>query len=199
MDLFRYYLLIHFAAFIGLAFIFSSYRTWKRTGVFPYKFSNTDSAHDFIGLVYRIIMVAMAATMLINALWPGLYEYLAPVRWLEHDYVRAAAVTILIGSLVFIVVAQVHMSDSWRIGIDTNEKTPLVRRGLFGFSRNPIFVGMRLTLFGFFLALPNAVTLATFLTADALIQVQVRLEEEFLSSSHGEDYAAYCRGVRRWI
>ena len=31
-----------------------------------------------------------------------------------------------------------------------------------------------------------------------LIQIQVRLEEAFLSSAHGGDYAEYCRDVRRW-
>jgi len=32
-----------------------------------------------------------------------------------------------------------------------------------------------------------------------LIQIQVRLEEEFLSRAHGDDNADYGRDVRRWI
>jgi protein-S-isoprenylcysteine O-methyltransferase Ste14 len=32
-----------------------------------------------------------------------------------------------------------------------------------------------------------------------LIQTQVRLEEEFLSRTHGEHYAEYRRRVRRWL
>ena len=34
--------------------------------------------------------------------------------------------------------------------------------GVFGLSRNPIFLGMMLTLLGLFLVIPNAVTLLTF-------------------------------------
>jgi protein-S-isoprenylcysteine O-methyltransferase Ste14 len=34
-----------------------------------------------------------------------------------------------------------QMGDSWRIGIDQEQKTSLVRHGVFKLSRNPIFLG----------------------------------------------------------
>mgnify|MGYP001490612632 CR=1 FL=1 len=66
--------------------------------------------------------------------------------------------------------------------------------GVFRLSRNPIFLGMRLTLLGLFLVIPNAVTLAVLVLGNVLVQVQVRLEEAF-----GEVYARYREQVRRWI
>jgi protein-S-isoprenylcysteine O-methyltransferase Ste14 len=91
------------------------------------------------------------------------------------------------------------MGESWRIGIDEEHRTPLVRKGVFGVSRNPIFLGMISTLLGLFLVTPNAVTLLVLGLGVVLIQIQVRLEEEFLSSAHGEDYEEYRREVRRWL
>jgi protein-S-isoprenylcysteine O-methyltransferase Ste14 len=91
------------------------------------------------------------------------------------------------------------MGESWRIGIDEGHRTPLVRKGVFGYSRNPIFLGMMLTLLGLFLVTPNAVTLLVLGLGVVLIQIQVRLEEEFLSRAHGDDYADYRRDVRRWL
>jgi protein-S-isoprenylcysteine O-methyltransferase Ste14 len=91
------------------------------------------------------------------------------------------------------------MRESWRIVIDEEVKTELVRRGVFRLSRNPIFLGMRIMLIGFFLALPNAVTLAMLLVGDALMQIQVRLEEEHLARMHGENYREYQRKTRRWL
>jgi protein-S-isoprenylcysteine O-methyltransferase Ste14 len=91
------------------------------------------------------------------------------------------------------------MGESWRIGIDEERRAPLVRKGVFGLSRNPIFLGMMLTLLGLFLVTPNAVTLLVLVLGVVLIQIQVRLEEEFLSGVHGEEYAEYRRGVRRWL
>ncbi len=102
-------------------------------------------------------------------------------------------------SLIWIAAAQAQMGSSWRIGIDTQNQTKLVQTGLFRLSRNPIFLGMRLNLLGLFLVLPNAVTLVILLLGDALIQIQVRLEETHLSEAHGEGYQAYCQQVRRWL
>ncbi len=54
-------------------------------------------------------------------------------------------------------------------------------------------------LLGLLLVLPNAVTLATCVLGMALIQIQVRLEEEHLIQLHGEAYRAYQQRVRRWL
>lgn len=101
--------------------------------------------------------------------------------------------------LAWMVVAQAQMGESWRIGIDEEHRTPLVRKGVFDLSRNPIFLGMMLTLAGLFLVIPNAVTLLALVLGAVLIQIQVRLEEEFLSRTHGEEYAEYRREVSRWL
>ena len=106
---------------------------------------------------------------------------------------------LLLISLAWTVVAQAQMGASWRIGIDEERRTPLVREGVFGLSRNPIFLGMMLTLLGLFLVIPSAVTLLVLGLGVVLIQIQVRLEEEFLSGAHGRDYEEYRRGVRRWL
>jgi protein-S-isoprenylcysteine O-methyltransferase Ste14 len=91
------------------------------------------------------------------------------------------------------------MQTSWRIGIDEDVRTDLVQRGLFKISRNPIFLGIRMMLVGLFLVLPNAVMLVIWVVGEMLIQIQVRLEEEFLTRIHGDHYRTYQQQVRRWI
>jgi protein-S-isoprenylcysteine O-methyltransferase Ste14 len=58
---------------------------------------------------------------------------------------------------------------------------------------------MMITLLGLFLVIPNALTLLIFVMGVVLIQIQVRLEEEFLAGAHGEEYEDYRRQVRRWL
>lgn len=45
----------------------------------------------------------------------------------------------------------------------------------------------------------STVTLLVLSLGVMLIQIRVRLEEEFLAAAHGEDYAGYRRRVRRWL
>jgi protein-S-isoprenylcysteine O-methyltransferase Ste14 len=198
-DILRIILPLYLVAYFGVAFVWRSVAVWKQTGVNPYVLGKTDSAHDFIGVVFRLTFALIVAVIIVFAFFSPLYQYAAPLVWIEHAPVKSIGLALLVLSLVWTAIAQLQMGKSWRVGIDRKNRTELVENGLFKISRNPIFLGMRVALLGFFLTLPNAVTLLALVLGDVLMQIQVRLEEEFLRSAHGERYERYCRDVRRWI
>ncbi len=190
---------MYLAAYFFAAFFWRSFVVWKRTGVNPLVFKGSDNAHDYIGRIFKLLFAAVVAAVAVYSISEQLYQYLTPITWLERRWLRAVGVVLLLTSLAWTVVAQAQMGESWRIGIDEERRTPLVRKGVFALSRNPIFLGMISTLLGLFLVTPNAVTLLVFVLGVVLMQIQVRLEEEFLSKTHGEHYAEYRRDVRRWL
>ena len=193
------FLLAYLILFFGLAMILPSYRVWKTTGVNPYKFGKSESTHDYVGVLFRLTILAVALVVILFVFLPSLYKYLVPVSYLSNPTLSIIGQILLTLTLGWVLIAQVHMQKSWRIGIDENVKTELIQTGLFKISRNPIFLGMRIMLLGLFLVLPNAATLVTLFYGELLIQIQVRLEEEFLTRIHGEAYRAYRKQVRRWI
>ena len=195
----RYLLPTYLVTYFLVVFVLPTYRVRKRTGINPVTFSRTESAHDLIGTFFKLIMAGLAAVVVISTFFPQLDHYLLPVFWLNGPITRYIGVGLLLIALVWIIVAQLQMGDSWRIGIDEKKATGLVRSGVFGFSRNPIFLGMLASLLGFFLALPNAFTLLFLTLGWVLIQIQVRLEEEWLRRIHGDAYSEYERNVRRWL
>lgn len=195
----KLFLPLYLLLFFGLAMALPSYRIWKTTGVNPYKFGSSDSAHDYIGRLFRLTLIATSIVVVFYAFLPSLYEYLIPISYLAHPALPTMGVVLLILAVVWVLIAQIHMQRSWRIGIDEDIKTELIQTGLFKLSRNPIFLGMRIMLLGLFLILPNAATLVVLIAGDLLIQIQVRLEEEFLTRTHGKSYLAYQKQVRRWI
>ena len=200
MDLFlRYFLPIYLLAFFGVAFVWRSMLVWKQTGINPYRLGNSDTAYDFIGLLFRLTLAACAATVMLYAVLPAAYPLFAPIPWLQHPVLMYLGLALLVVAVIWGLVAPSQMGQAWRIGIDANQRTDLVESGLFRISRNPIFLGMRLILVGFFLILPNAATLTIWVLGDALMQIQARLEEEHLTRLHGDRYQAYCRRVRRWL
>lgn len=198
-SFFKYALLFYYTAFFLFAMVLPTYRVWKITGINPYKLGSSDSAHDFIGKLFRFTLVACALVILSYVFFPLVYRQLIDIPYLQDDLFVWMGVVLLTFSLGWVLLAQSQMQESWRIGIDENVKTDLIQRGVFKFSRNPIFLGMRLMLIGLFLILPNAVMLTIWIAGEILIQIQVRLEEEYLARIHGETYRVYQGQVRRWI
>ena len=195
----RYFLPVYLLAYIIAAFFWRSYVVWKKTGVNPVVFKGSDSAHDFIGRIFKALFAVIVAIVVVYAFIPSVYRYVKPIQSLERTSVRLTGFILLLVSLVWTVIAQAQMGNSWRIGIDTEHRTRLVQTGVFRLSRNPIFFGMIVTLLGLFLVIPSVGTFITLLVGVILIGIQVRLEEEYLTSTHGDTYTEYRRNVRRWI
>lgn len=191
-------LLVYFLLFFGAAFVWPTARLWRRDRINALVLPRDDSPQGVIATWFRLLIVGLLVGIL--ALSMGVpSEALGRLTWLEQPILAVVGWGLLAASFVWIVVAQAQMGRSWRIGIDKGSRPPLVREGLFGHSRNPIFLGMRANLAGLFLVLPNSFTLAALLLAEALIQVQVRHEEAHLSAAFGEEYDSYRAAVRRWI
>ncbi len=198
-TLLKIFLPIYFLLFFGLAMLWRSYIAWKRTGINPYKLGNGDTVHDFVGKLFRLTLIAAALIVFVFSFLDQYYEWLSPIAWMNSFVLMILGIALLVLALIWVLVAQLQMGDSWRIGIDEESKSALVQHGLFGVSRNPIFLGMLIMLVGLLLLLPTAATLTVTVLGFVLIHVQVRLEEAFLTEKYGEDYRKYQMSVRRWI
>lgn len=193
------YLFIFFIIYFFLVFVLRSYLLWKETKVNPLTFNKGDDAHGYNGKVFGVISFIELIIVSIYAFIPSLLRYLLPFWYLEHESLRYVGWALLIISLIMVWLAQSSMRESWRIGIDEENKTELVTSGFFAFSRNPIFLGIMIANVGLFLVLPNAFTLLIIVLSTTSINTQIRLEEEFLKEEHGEQYISYKSKVNRWL
>jgi len=193
------YLFLFLIVYFFFVFFLRSYLLWKRTGVNPLTFSKSDDAHGYNGKVFTFISILEFVVVFIYAFKNEWYQYLLPFWYLEHNYLQYIGWGLLLLSLVLVWVAQSHMANSWRIGIDEKNKTELVTNGLFAYSRNPIFLGVMIANLGLFLIIPNAFTLLIVSLSLVSINTQIRLEEAFLKTTHGKVYNQYLNKIRRWI
>ena len=76
----------------------------------------------------------------------------------------------------------------------------LVTTGLYRYSRNPMYVGVVLTVAGWALGYRSATIgwYAAALVALFVVRVVV-FEEPWLAQTHGEEFEAYRSKVRRWL
>ena len=123
-----------------------------------------------------------------------------PLPFLRATGIQVAGIPIAVAGIIGTAYAQMAMGNSWRIGIDDSETTALVRSGVFGLVRNPIYVGMLVFGLGTTLIAPNAVAIFAYALAVVVIQLQVRLvEEPYLQKAHGESYRQYRSTVGRFV
>ena len=198
-DFLRITLPIYFIIYFGVAIILKSVIVAKRTGKNPFVLPKDDNVYGVVGLYFKLVLIAIFVYVVIYTFFPICYDHFLPIRQLANPTINYIGLSLLVISLVWTVIAQIHMKNSWRIGIDTDTKTDLITSGIFSISRNPIFFGMIVTLLGLFLTTPNALTVLFLILAYILIQIQIRLEEEFLTKEHGQKYLEYKRKTRRFI
>ncbi|WP_230534403.1 methyltransferase family protein [Microvirga roseola] len=184
---------------VSIAFAVLTRRAAQRIGGSPNRFGADDTAHDFVGRVYRIGGGVLSLFLIVRAVWPGETDMAAGlIPVLVHPAVAwFGLVTMVMGSAV-ILAAQVGIGASWRIGLD-QERTGLVTTGLFAWSRNPTFLGMVAVVLGALLVVPTAVTAVALAAAWIAFSVQIRMEEEHLGRMHGAAYDRYHVMVPRWI
>ena len=129
--------------------------------------------------------------MFLFAFVTTLYDKFLPISQLDTFTIKYVGLRLLVFALIWTIIAQGHMKNSWRIGIDTETKTELITAGFFQLSRNLIFFGMIVILVGLFLTTPNALTGLFCILGNVIIQIQIRLEEECLIKQYGKQYTDY--------
>ena len=193
------YLPLYFILNMLVAFVIPTYRTYKQTGINPITFGKNDNAHDYIGFIMKVLIVLLFVAVLTYSMSEKMYSYLVPISYLQTQTLTIIGLALIHIALVWISIAQFQMSNSWRIGIDEENKTKLVTDGVFLISRNPIFLGMIISVLGLFFIVPNALTFFLTITTYIIIQIQIRLEEEFLQKQHAQDYVNYKLKTKRLL
>ena len=198
-NLLQVLLPVYFIVYFGIAFIAKSLLIAQRIGKNPFVLPKSDSVYGLIGLYFKLTLVLIFVYVACYAFSPDIWGFFPLLPLFDALILQYTGIVFLFSALGWTIVAQSQMKTSWRIGIDTEMETELITTGLFGYSRNPIFLGMLLSLAGLFLSTPNALTLLFLVLGYVLIQVQIRLEEEFLARQHGHHYLQYKQKTRRFL
>jgi len=127
------------------------------------------------------------------------FPSLSRQEFFQSGLIAWVGVFLCLAGLGLLLWSLVSFGLSFRVGIDIDHPDKLVTTGVFAFSRNPIYGAFAMILLGQFLIFSNWIILAFTAAAIWLFHRQVLREEDFLKRHYGEEYAKYCRRVRRYI
>jgi len=116
--------------------------------------------------------------------WPGL---------------RALGIALALTGALLMFAAQLQLGDSWRVGIEPGARPGLVERGMYRWSRNPIFLWMMVAWTGLALLVFDPLLGLLVLLKFLGVRAQVLQEERWLSQTYGDAYRAYAARVGRFV
>lgn len=113
----------------------------------------------------------------------------------------AALIFGVIGLLIALIGVVEFRRHKTTINPHTIDKaSALVTRGIYRYTRNPIYLGMLLVLIGaVFLSRDILALLSVLAFIVTLNRLQIRPEERALQARFGEAFDSYCVRTRRWI
>jgi protein-S-isoprenylcysteine O-methyltransferase Ste14 len=168
---------------------------WLRTGSTGIRLEAGRSREERAAGVLFVLAVLLG----LAAAWPRpIGSPLAQIAPVGELFV--AGTSLAVAGIIGTVYAQASMGASWRIGVDPQERTTLVTRGVYRLSRNPIFTFMLIFAVGLVLMAPGLLAGGSLLMLYAGIDLQVRfVEEPYLKRVHGAEYEAYRAQVGRYV
>ena len=154
--------------------------------------ANPQDLPKVVALPAWILAAILALGILLDSLWPA--------KILPEPFSVALGLVLVAVSILLRILAIREMSRA-RTTITLRQPTAAIATtGIFGISRNPIYLGMVLLCLGF-ACLFNSLWI--FLLAAPLAVVLqkgvIEPEEDFLERTFGDIYRRYKSSVRRWI
>ncbi|MEE6168568.1 MULTISPECIES: methyltransferase family protein [unclassified Mycolicibacterium] len=189
--------LILYLIFAALGFGWRSWTQYRHTGSTGFR-----GIHGRPGSLEWLAGAGFVAAILAGAAAPllQLLDILTPLTLMQAPWIQASGTALAVAGIAATLYSQRDMGESWRIGVDPGETTTLVRQGVFGMVRNPIFTAMLIFAAGIALMTPNPLALGAFMVLLVTIELQVRVvEEPYLNAVHGQAYRDYCGAVGRFV
>jgi protein-S-isoprenylcysteine O-methyltransferase Ste14 len=125
--------------------------------------------------------------------------FIPVVRVVPPPYTYVGVVPIIAG-VVLAVVAKRRFDRAGTTVKPFEQSSAMISEGPFRYSRNPIYLGMFIALFGLFVllgTLSSTVVIPVFYWV--IVTQFVRREERHMEEQFGDPYLDYKRRVRRWL
>jgi len=141
-------------------------------------------------------------TVFLSAFLIGFLLRVFSGAWLFLPPVIAEALggLLLLGAIIIVVLAISEFSETGETLRPASPSHQLLTKGVFRYSRNPIYLAMTLLGIGFGFATGNLWMILSSFAAAAVINYFVIPEEEaYLFRRFGAEYDHYRKQTRRWI
>jgi protein-S-isoprenylcysteine O-methyltransferase Ste14 len=172
----------------------------KHTGIDPKVMANsTSSVQIYMNQIMNVLTIYAVIVIVLHAIGLQVASLFSRLEDLDNLAVNVIGFVVGLAGLAFCLYAQVKMGSSWRVGIDEKVKTDLITTGMYQYIRNPTYLGLFILNLGIWLIWPTWAIFLLNLIFILFLEIQVRCEEDYLLTIHGQKYADYKKATKRYI
>ena len=188
--------------FSFLLFVATSFNIYlkRKTGKWLFETFDVKRIPKRLRWIFVLGMIGAYITLaylIIYLFYPQLIELTFPFSLLQNIVVETLGIALIVFGFILTLIAGFQLGLSARVWLP-KQKTKLITTGVYGFCRNPIYVGVNLSFMGIFFLLPTLVLLIGFFSLLLINHFRILEEEKFLASVFGEEYKKYCQSVGRY-
>lgn len=149
--------------------------------------------------LFGVFRVTIWMVCVVRWLFPNTDSYLGILPAISSPWCLMLGDFLLTLGFAWTICTHFSLGRQWTSGISQRGPTKLVTQGAYRYSRNPIYIGVLVSQFGFVLALPSWFSVLCFAIGVTTILRQIREEERHLTQRFPKDYPAYQAQVPRWL
>lgn len=198
VEISRFFLAGYFS-FVAVFYSLRILNAIKRGRPTPVFSGRPGSAQFLTHLAFRVMRIVILVVCVTRLFAPDIDAYLGILPPLWRLEIMATGMGLMAVGFACVIYLNAYMGDAWRSGTRDDDTAALIVSGPFALCRHPMMLCVQAAQLGFFLALPSLFTFACLLIGVAVIQIQVRIEEQILARRHGAVYADYCARTPRWL
>jgi protein-S-isoprenylcysteine O-methyltransferase Ste14 len=191
--------------FVGWAAFYALHSLLAHQLTKNYFMKLTGSYFKFYRLVFNVISVAYFLLLLLFQFSLPVENFISNIFWLRvlGGIIFIMGATVLLTAFSnfnkaeFIGIEQLTVNNSDNKDIIVQHQ--LVKTGMYGYVRHPLYFGVIIMLIGALMYFPNYSTLIFVITTFIYLPIGVSLEENKLVDEFGEQYLQYRKEVKMLV
>jgi protein-S-isoprenylcysteine O-methyltransferase Ste14 len=197
----RFVPLIGLLVLIAIAFGVRPLVQWRRHGTFGIHLFRSGRISQTVRDLLLVLLFGLLvgqAIVVAQSGWGGL-DLLVTEDGAVHQTLQALGGMLMLCGIGLLTIAQLDLGAAWRIGIEESAKPGLVTDGLYGYSRNPIYLGLLIAVAGYAALLPTLMSIILLVGSYIGMRAQITAEEDYLLRTYGDAFRDYAARVGRFV
>ena len=153
------------------------------------------------GLVSSSIILSTACILLtiLSVYFEPFYYLTGVISFFRFPLISYLGFVLFGVSIILGAIFSAQLKDSWRVGVHEDQKTTLIKDGVYAYIRNPYFLSYFIMFFSMLCIRPSLLLLVLILVAVTIFHKMVCKEERYLLGVHGSEYEEYKNMTGRYL